>query len=129
MGFHSLLQGIFPEIQLRSPALQADSLPSEPPGKPRAFKSIVRVRGSSTRIWPEQNQRLGKGEFVLSAALPFSWDSGLLLPLDLDCNYAWALLGLQLADLGAQPLLPQEPVPCNKSDTSVSLQNPDSYYK
>ena len=36
MGNHSLLQGIFwtpdSEIEPRSPALQADSLPSEPPG-------------------------------------------------------------------------------------------------
>ena len=35
-GSRSLLQGIFPAlgIELGSPALQADSLPSEPPGKP-----------------------------------------------------------------------------------------------
>ena len=35
VGCHPLLQGIFPhpEIEPRSPALQADSLPSEPPGK------------------------------------------------------------------------------------------------
>ena len=33
----SLLQGTFPnpEIKLRSPALQADSLPAEPQGKPK----------------------------------------------------------------------------------------------
>ena len=35
VGCHALLQGIFPaEIEHRSPALQADSLLSEPPGKP-----------------------------------------------------------------------------------------------
>ena len=39
VSFHALLQGIFPGIKPRSPALQADSLPSEPPGKP-----IVRGR-------------------------------------------------------------------------------------
>ena len=35
-GVGSLLQGIFPNpgIKPRSPALQADSLPAEPPGKP-----------------------------------------------------------------------------------------------
>ena len=35
VGSHSFLQGIFPtqEIDPRSPTLQADSLPSEPPGK------------------------------------------------------------------------------------------------
>ena len=36
VGWHSLLQGIFPTqgSNPRSPTLQADSLPSEPPGKP-----------------------------------------------------------------------------------------------
>ena len=36
VGSHSLLQGTFPTpgIEHRSPALQADPLPSEPPGKP-----------------------------------------------------------------------------------------------
>ena len=36
VGCHSLLQGNLPNpgIKPRSPALQADSLPSEPPGKP-----------------------------------------------------------------------------------------------
>ena len=36
MGCHFLLQGNLPNpgIKPRSPALQADSLPSEPPGKP-----------------------------------------------------------------------------------------------
>ena len=34
---HTLLQGIFPdpEIELGSPTLQGDFLPSEPPGKPK----------------------------------------------------------------------------------------------
>ena len=37
MGCHALLQGIFPYpgIKPRSLALQVDSLPSEPPGKPK----------------------------------------------------------------------------------------------
>ena len=36
VGFHALLQGIYPTpgIEPRPPALQVDSLPSEPPGKP-----------------------------------------------------------------------------------------------
>ena len=33
VGFHALLQGIL-ATQGLNPALQADSLPSEPPGKP-----------------------------------------------------------------------------------------------
>ena len=37
VGCHLLLQGIFPTpgIEPRSPTLQADGLPSEPPGKPK----------------------------------------------------------------------------------------------
>ena len=34
VGCHALLQGINPGIETRSPALQADTLPSTPPGKP-----------------------------------------------------------------------------------------------
>ena len=36
VGYHALLQGIFPMqgIEPGSPGLQADSSPSEPPGKP-----------------------------------------------------------------------------------------------
>ena len=42
---HSLLQGIFPTpgIQPGFPALQTDSLPSEPPGKPQAFSGILQI--------------------------------------------------------------------------------------
>ena len=36
VGNHSLLQDIFPGIETWTPALQADSLQSEPPGKPLA---------------------------------------------------------------------------------------------
>ena len=34
VGCHSLLQGIFPGNEPRSPTLQVDALTSEPPGKP-----------------------------------------------------------------------------------------------
>ena len=34
MGCHALLQGVFPTQEPRFPTLQADSLPSELPGKP-----------------------------------------------------------------------------------------------
>ena len=34
VGCHAILQGIFPTLGIRSPALQLDSLLSEPPGKP-----------------------------------------------------------------------------------------------
>ena len=47
VGSLSLLPGIFPthsEIEPRSPALQADSLPSEPPGKPN-WRKIYFSRG------------------------------------------------------------------------------------
>ena len=43
MGCHALLQGIFPTqgLEPRSPALQADSLQSEPPGKPLFYPYTV----------------------------------------------------------------------------------------
>ena len=42
VGYHSLPQGGLsdPGIKPRSPALQADSLPSEPPGKPEDGRAV-----------------------------------------------------------------------------------------
>ena len=47
MSFRSLLQGIFQPlgIEPRSPGSQADSLPSEPPGKP-----LFKCRGSNAHL-------------------------------------------------------------------------------
>ena len=47
----SLLQGNLPKsgIKLRSPALQADSLPSEPPGKPHSETGVAAVRWQGER--------------------------------------------------------------------------------
>ena len=42
VGSRSLLQGIFnPGIESTSPALQADSLPAEPQGKPKYLNKIL----------------------------------------------------------------------------------------
>ena len=48
-GCHSLLQGNLPDpgIKLRSPALQMDSLQSEPPGKPNMQKSQCKLAAQS----------------------------------------------------------------------------------
>ena len=42
VGCHALLQGNLPNpgTEPRSPALQADSLPSEPPGKPKSPREL-----------------------------------------------------------------------------------------
>ena len=41
VGCHALLRDLpNPGIERRSPTLQADSLPSELPGKPRCYKNI-----------------------------------------------------------------------------------------
>ena len=48
VGCHFLLQGIFSTqglIEPKSPALQADSLPSEPPAKPQSRKEGLIQRG------------------------------------------------------------------------------------
>ena len=59
VGSHSLLQGMFPTqgLKPRSPALQADSLPAEPPGKPKntAVGSLSLLQG----IFPTQESNLG----------------------------------------------------------------------
>ena len=44
VGYHALLQRIFPTQVWNSPTLQADSLPSEPPGKPLIEVSMGRVQ-------------------------------------------------------------------------------------
>ena len=44
MGCHALLQGIFPTLEPRSPALQVDSLPAELPGKPQPSHTRFLIR-------------------------------------------------------------------------------------
>ena len=53
MGCHSLLQGIFlTRIKPQSPTLQADSLPSEPPGTPsRVQLALWELREPQTHEW------------------------------------------------------------------------------
>ena len=68
VGRHSLLQGIFPTqgSNLGLPALQADSLPSEPPGKPLPYlyepkQDFLKVTFSdipkyASGVCPQRNQ-------------------------------------------------------------------------
>ena len=89
MGCRSLLQGNFPDpgIELRSPALQADSLPSEPPGKPLPeaeptlnsahssnkadFSSQVHSQVHSGRIESEQEVAMRSGSSPLALPVLF----------------------------------------------------------
>ena len=59
VGSHSLLQGMFPTqgLKPRSPALQADSLPAEPPGKPK--NTVVGSLSLLQGIFPTQESNLG----------------------------------------------------------------------
>ena len=58
VGSLSLLQGIFPtRIKTRSPALQADSLPAEPQGKPK--NTGVGSLSLLQRIFPTQESNQG----------------------------------------------------------------------
>ena len=52
IGCHSLLQDPNPGIKLGSPALQADSLPYEPPGKPRQTTPVTGVAPTQITSWP-----------------------------------------------------------------------------
>ena len=56
---HSLLQGDLPNpgIETRSPALQADSLPAEPPGKPK--NTGVGSLSLLQQIFPTQESNQG----------------------------------------------------------------------
>ena len=65
MGGHSLLQGIFltqesnPGIEPRSPALQADSLLSELPGKPYVIIHLSKpVECTTQTVGPDVNHGL-----------------------------------------------------------------------
>ena len=53
-GSHSLLQGNlpYPGIKPRSPVLQADSLPSEPPGKPIKLSLMMQVNSAMPPLSP-----------------------------------------------------------------------------
>ena len=57
VGCHSLLKDIFPDpgIKPRSPALQTDSLLSEPPGKP---KSRLYFENKKKKIFTSSSQHL-----------------------------------------------------------------------
>ena len=59
VGCHALLQGIFPTqgLKPRAPALQAESLPSEPPGKPK-------------------NTEVGAYPFSRRSSQPRNWTAG-----------------------------------------------------
>ena len=52
VGSLSLLQGNLPTpgVEPRSPALQADSLPAEPPGKPFTTRLCCRLRQTSKKL-------------------------------------------------------------------------------
>ena len=50
-----------PEIELKSSALQADSLPSEPPGKPK--NTGVRSLSLLQQIFPTQESNRGLGHY------------------------------------------------------------------
>ena len=68
----SFLQGIIPNpgIELRSSTLQADSLPAEPPGKPKNTERVA-YSFSSGSSWPRNRTRVScfAGTFFIS------WDN------------------------------------------------------
>ena len=59
MGCHFLLQGNLPDpvIEPGSPALQADALPSEPPGKPILEKTLMLRKIEGRRRRGQQRMR------------------------------------------------------------------------
>ena len=60
VGCHFLFQGDLPNQgnEPRSPALQADSFPSEPPGKPDYYKSHLQITLKNTKTMCVKHCRL-----------------------------------------------------------------------
>ena len=78
VGCHALLQGIFsdPRIELRSPALQVDSLPSEPPGK-EAHREVQQINNVVIALGGQQKDSATAApdssvEFLPISPLPVS---------------------------------------------------------
>ena len=115
VGSLSLLQGIFPtqgpqprdlpnpEIEIRSPALQADSLPTEPQGKPK-------------------NTGVGSLFFLQWIFLTQEWNRGLL-----HCRQILYKLSYQGSSVlpgephGQRSLMGYSPWGCKESDTTEQL--------
>ena len=91
MGSHSLCQGnlLDPGIEPASPALQVDSSPSEPPGKPILNTTLMCFLGGSwpsrgggkLQLWTTYNrERLGSSTRTIGQAQHFSLPlSGMML--------------------------------------------------
>ena len=73
MGSHSLLQGNLPDpgIKPGSPALQIDSLPSEPPGKPSVFGGNLSFSYSPLPFFPLWSAPFPEVSLILAAPGPF----------------------------------------------------------
>ena len=120
---HALLQGVLPisGIKPRSPELQADSLPSEPPGKPKntGVGSLFLLQ----RILPTQELNWGLCEIktdtvsVLSHIWLFAtpWTVACQAPLSMGILWARILSGLpcpppgDLSNPGIEPRSPALP--------------------
>ena len=72
MGSMSLLQGNIPDpgIELRSPSLQVDSLPSKPPRKPKST-----AVGSLSLLWGSSQPRNRTGVCCIVGKFYTSWDT------------------------------------------------------
>ena len=82
-GFHSLLQGNLPHPGLEpgSPALQVDSLRSEPPGKPKntGAGSLTLLQG----IWRMEPEKMATHSSILAWKIPWTEEPGRLQPMGL----------------------------------------------
>ena len=90
MGSHSLLLRDLPDpgIQLTSTVLQADSLPSEPPGKPS-----VSINATKLRLLVSDSEPLMMPSIVANSFYPFasnSFESGYLNPIEVAKCLLWS---------------------------------------
>ena len=85
VGSHSLLDLPDPGIKPRSPALQADSLPSEPPGMPKSYHLLICFDMYSSMIFIHSYEMSKTGKSEIESKLDFS-DSG---TTPLNCIFHW----------------------------------------
>ena len=98
-----------PGIELRSPAFQADCLPSEPPGKPNSFKQIYTSSGILSQHWTTlrgNTHSRAPHAFIINRHLSFSPPSRVLVQ--------WTVYK-QLNSRLFQSLLSREPKQCQQS--------------
>ena len=126
MSSRSLLQGIFPEpgIEPRSPALQVDSLPAEPPGKP--FLRIVLYYFSYKSFTHQFKKKTIKSQITKKEKVLTSWKH--TTSISEKVSWIWLLLTFSLfqcSSVAQSCPTRHDPMDCNTPGLPVHHQLPE----